>query len=153
MKENKDKDCITPEEFVQKYKGNPKCDTDLGETDTTLSYELRTRQIIALSERMLSKIDLAIDQIDLSKIKVKEKIKEVEYDEESKKPISEKLTEKEKTETEKSVIDTSSLKQLVSTLKDIKDIHTALADNKSSDNDNESGVIVISDLSGGEADK
>ena len=104
---------------------------------------LREERILELSERMLEKISSAIDELSLYQAKEKERVKEVEYDEENKKVIKETNVESEKIDVVESLIDTGALKQLVSTLKDIKDIHMGLC--KSSDSDEEeSGVIMIS---------
>ena len=53
--------------------------------------------------------------------------------------------ESEKIDVVESLIDTGALKQLVSTLKDIKDIHMGLCRSSDSD-DEESGVIMISPI-------
>ena len=149
MNTNKETEPITPEQFVLKY-GGAETPLDYDSVDSPEAKHMRTKQILALSDRLLEKINLAIEEVDLYKIKVKEKTKDVEYDEETKKITNETQTEKEKAETGKSLIDTSALKQLVSTLKDIKDIHMGLTSDKSSEDENESGVIVISDVADGE---
>ena len=150
MNTNNENEPITPEQFVLKY-GETEMPPDYDGVDSPDAKQTRTKQILALSDRLLEKINLAIEEVDLYKIKVKEKTKDVEYDEETKKIINETQTEKEKAETGKSLIDTSALKQLVSTLKDIKDIHMGLTSDKPTDDENESGVIVISDVADGEA--
>ncbi len=107
--------------------------------------EERTKKILDLSDRMLEKISVAIDELNFSEIKEKKRIKEVEYDSEINKPVRETNTELEVSERKESLIDTSSLKQLVSTLKDIKDIHQSFLTQESGE-ESESGVILLSDI-------
>ncbi len=114
------------------------------QNDTDASV-MREEKILELSERMLEKISSAIDELSLYQAKEKERVKEVEYDEENKKVIKETNLESEKIDVIESLIDTGALKQLVSTLKDIKDIHMGLCQKSDSD-DEESGVIVISPI-------
>ena len=54
----------------------------------------REEKILRLSERMLEKISSAIDELSLYQAKEKERVKEVEYDEENKKVIKETNVEK-----------------------------------------------------------
>ena len=110
-------------------------------------FAARQKRILEISDRILDKVDAALLEVDRTVMKIKEKEKIVEYDSDLKKPISERHTETEKVEIVDSVIDTSSLKQIVATLKDIKDIHVGFAA-KEDDNtdDDENGVIMISDI-------
>lgn len=110
-------------------------------------FDARQKRILEISDRILDKVDAALLEVDRTVIKVKEKEKVVEYDSELKKPISEKHTETEKAEIVESVIDTSSLKQIVATLKDIKDIHVGfMAKDDDQADGEENGVIMISDV-------
>lgn len=110
-------------------------------------FELRQKRILEISDRILDKVDTALKEVDRSIIKIKEKEKTVEYDSELKKPISEKHSETEKVEIIDSVIDTASLKQIVATLKDVKDIHMGLMPQENTETDTEeNGVILISDI-------
>jgi len=110
-------------------------------------FELRQKRILEISDRILDKVDTALSEVDRSIIKVKEKEKIVEYDSDLKKPISEKHTETEKVEIIDSVIDTASLKQIVATLKDVKDIHMGfMSKEEDISSDEESGIIMISDI-------
>ena len=112
-------------------------------------FEQRQKRILDISDRILDKVSSALDEVDRTVIKVKEKEKIVEYDGDLKKPISEKYTENEKVEIIDSLIDTSSLKQIVATLKDIKDIHNGFCGkNNQSDDEEENGIILISDIIG-----
>lgn len=110
-------------------------------------FELRQKRILEISDRILDKVTKALSEVDRSVIKTKEKEKIVEYDGDLKKPICEKNTETEKVEIIDSVIDTSSLKQLVATLKDVKDIHLGFLNGETGDEETgENGVIMISDV-------
>lgn len=117
--------------------------------NTNIDFDIREKRILEISDKILDKVDHALKEVDRTVIKIKEKEKIVEYDSELKKPISEKNIETEKAEIVDSVIDTASLKQIVATLKDIKDIHMGFAakDDENTD-DEESGVIMISDIDG-----
>ena len=117
------------------------------ENITEADFEARQKRILEISDRILDKVNTALAEVDRSVIKIKEKEKIVEYDSDLKKPISEKHTETEKVEIIDSVIDTASLKQIVATLKDIKDIHLGFAaKDETLQEDEENGVIMISDI-------
>lgn len=116
------------------------------EASVTTDFETRTEKILELSDRMLEKISRAIDEVDICITKDKKRVKKVEYDDELKKPIKETYTEKETVRSEKTTVDTSSLKQLVSTLKDIRDIQSGIYSKESNEEDEERGVILISDI-------
>lgn len=105
--------------------------------------EERTTKILKLSDRMLEKLSSAIDELSLCETREKTRVKEVEYDDEYRKPVKETNTEIEKSEISQTLIDTGALKQLVSTLKDIKDIQQSFLKSQT-DDENEGGVIVIS---------
>ena len=107
--------------------------------------EQRATKILKLSDRMLEKLSSAIDELSLSETREKVRIKEVEYDDDYRKPLKETNTETEKSEIAETLIDTGALKQLVSTLKDIKDIQQSFVKSENGD-DSEVGVIVISDV-------
>ena len=130
---------ISFEEFAEKYKN---------EYDALICEEAhcdRTKRILTLSDRMLDKLSRAIDELSQCEEREKKRTKEVEYDAELKKPVMETYTETEVCTVRETLIDTSALKQLVSTLKDIKDIQESDAKSVSSE-DEEHGVIVISDV-------
>ena len=106
-------------------------------------FELRQKRILEISDRILDKVTKALTEV----IKTKEKEKIVEYDGDLKKPICEKNTETEKVEIIDSVIDTAALKQLVATLKDVKDIHMGFLNGETADEETgENGIIMISDV-------
>ena len=94
---------------------------------------------------MLDKIEKSITELDRCVVKCKERTKTTEYDYDTKKPINEVVEEKEDIQIIEGMIDKMGLKQLVSTLKDIKDIHRAIEGEENS-GEEESGVIVISDV-------
>ena len=113
----------------------------------TEEFEQRQKRILDISDRILDKVSSALDEVDRTVIKVKEKEKTVEYDGDLKKPISERYIENEKVEVIDSLIDTSSLKQIVATLKDIKDINTGICGKDiSKEEEGENGIIMISDI-------
>lgn len=104
----------------------------------------REERILCLSDRLLDKIERSINEIDRCVIKTKERTKSVEYDAECRKPVNECVTEKENIEIVDGMVDKMGLKQLVSTLKDIKDIHMSInGSSAENDADDESGVIIL----------
>lgn len=111
----------------------------------------RGERILEISDCLLDKIEKSIKELDRCVIKTKEKTKSVEYDSDLKKPISETVEETENIEIIEGMIDKMGLKQLVSTLKDIKDIHMSISSGESDDGE-ESGVILISDVCEGDDD-
>ena len=60
--------------------------------------ETREQRILHISDRLLTKIEKSIDEIDRCIVKTKERTKNVEYDSDLKKPINETLLEKENVE-------------------------------------------------------
>ena len=70
----------------------------------------------------------------------------VEYDSDLKKPVNETLLEKENVEIVEGMIDKMGLKQLVSTLKDIKDIHLSFEEGNIADDDEDRGIIVLGEI-------
>ena len=113
----------------------------------TEEFLIRQQRILQISDSILNKVEAALNEVDRTVIKIKEKEKTVEYDGDLKKPVSESISETEKVEIIDSVIDTSALKQIVATLKDVKDIHMGfLNDDMNSDTIEDNGVIMISDI-------
>lgn len=104
----------------------------------------REKRILDISDKLLDKIEKSISEIDRCIIRTKERTKNVEYDFDLKKPVNESIEEKENIDIIEGMIDKMGLKQLVSTLKDIKDIHSSLAETE--DDDEESGVIVLGEV-------
>lgn len=74
----------------------------------------------ALTERLIEKLERAIDELDSYTVSVKTKEKVVEYEDDGKKPSVEKTVETEEIRIEKGLIDRAALKQLVSTLNELK---------------------------------
>ncbi len=105
----------------------------------------REKRILDISDKLLDKIEKSISEIDRCVIRTKERTKNVEYDFDLKKPINESIEEKENIDIIEGMIDKMGLKQLVSTLKDIKDIHTCFCDAKP-DEDEETGIIVLGEV-------
>ncbi len=108
--------------------------------------ESREDRILQISDKLLEKIEKSIDEIDRCVVKTKERTKNVEYDFDLKKPVSECIEEKENIEIIDGMIDKMGLKQLVSTLKDIKDIHMSFTGNDSQNDDDECGIIILGDI-------
>ncbi len=107
----------------------------------------REKRILEISDRLLEKIEKSINEIDRCVVKTKQRTKNVEYDSDLKKPLSECVEETESIEIIDGMIDKMGLKQLVSTLKDIKDIHTSFCDGPAQgDQEDESGIIVLGDI-------
>lgn len=104
----------------------------------------REKRILDISDKLLDKIEKSISEIDRCVIKTKERTKNVEYDFDLKKPVSESVEEKENIDIIEGMIDKMGLKQLVSTLKDIKDIHTGLTGTETEDD--ETGIIVLGEV-------
>ncbi len=111
----------------------------------------REERILNISDSLLDKIEKSISELDRCIVKCKEKTKTLEYDYDTKKPINEVVEEKEDIQIIEGMIDKMGLKQLVSTLKDIKDIHRSIEGDDRSD-DEEAGVIVLSDIDDGAGD-
>ncbi len=109
------------------------------------SFVSREERILSISDSLLDKIEKSIAELDRCIVKNKEKTKTVEYDYDTKKPINEVVEEKEDIKVIDGMIDKMGLKQLVSTLKDIKDIHMSITGDTPADEE-EAGVILISDV-------
>lgn len=74
----------------------------------------------ALKERLIGKLERAIDELDRYTVTVKTKEKTIEYEDDGKKPLSEKIVETEEIHIEKGLIDRGALKQLVTTLAELQ---------------------------------
>lgn len=106
----------------------------------------REERILNISDSLLDKIEKSISELDRCVVKCKERTKTLEYDYDTKKPINEVVEEKEDIQIIEGMIDKMGLKQLVSTLKDIKDIHKSIEGDNESDEDEQAGVIVLSEV-------
>jgi hypothetical protein len=115
----------------------------MGYTDAD-NQKSREERILSISDSLLDKIEKSISELDRCIVKNKEKTKTVEYDYDTKKPINEVVEEKEEIQIIDGMIDKGGLKQLVSTLKDIKDIHMSVSGTDTKEE--ESGIILISDV-------
>lgn len=105
----------------------------------------REERILSISDALLDKIEKSISELDRCVVKCKERTKTLEYDYDTKKPVNEVVEEKEDIQIIEGMIDKMGLKQLVSTLKDIKDIHRSIEGDDAGD-DETSGVIVLSEV-------
>jgi len=112
----------------------------------------REERILAISDRLLDKIEKSISELDRCIVKNKERTKTVEYDCDTKKPLTETVEEREDIKVIDGMIDKMGLKQLVSTLKDIKDIHLSITDSDEAEEEN-AGIIVLSDVTEGFEDE
>ena len=81
-------------------------------------------RIDKLTDKLLDKLEQAIEELDLQLAKHTDKTKIIEYDNELRpdKPTREVVHEEEKLLEVKSIIDRQGLKQIASALKDIKEV-------------------------------
>jgi isopentenyl diphosphate isomerase/L-lactate dehydrogenase-like FMN-dependent dehydrogenase len=77
-----------------------------------------------LTDKLLDKLEQAIEELDIQLYKDVEKVKEIEYNNELRpdKPTKEIIHEKEKVLEVKTIVDRSGLKAIASSLRDIKEI-------------------------------
>lgn len=77
-----------------------------------------------LTDRLLDKLEKAIEELDIQLAKEVEKVKEIEYNNDLRpdKPTKEIIHEKEKVKEYKTIVDRSGLKAISSSLRDIKEI-------------------------------
>ncbi|MBE6573670.1 MAG: hypothetical protein E7652_04660 [Ruminococcaceae bacterium] len=85
-----------------------------------LQDEITQKRLCELTDKLIIKLERAIEELDdnVSRVTIKEK--EIEYDDDGKKPIFERVTEREEISIEKGRIDRGALKQLASIIKEIK---------------------------------
>ena len=114
-------------------------------SELTSDEQQRHERILTIADSMLDMIEKSISELTRCVLKIKERTKTVEYDYDTKKPVNEVVEEKENVEIIDGMIDKAALKQLVSTLKDIKDIHTSMAGDDDRDTD-ENGIVLLSDV-------
>ena len=105
----------------------------------------REERILSISDTLLDKIEKSISELDRCVVKCKERTKTLEYDYDTKKPINEIVEEKEDIQIIEGMIDKMGLKQLVSTLKDIKDIHRSI-EGTDETAEEDGGVIILSEV-------
>lgn len=84
----------------------------------------RNAKILSISDKLVAKVDEAINQLEQYVITNKKKTKTVEYDKKGLKPTKEVVIEEEVKEIIDGLIDKQGLKTLTAALKDIKDINT-----------------------------
>ncbi|MDY3302878.1 MAG: hypothetical protein SOW78_01140 [Clostridia bacterium] len=119
------------------------------EADNSINDELekRNRRILELCDKILDKIDTALGEVSKCIVKTKQRSKSIEYDDDMKKPLKESYYESESADIADGQVDTGSLKQIVSTLKDVRDIQAGFVKSDNSDFDaDETGIIFISDI-------
>jgi hypothetical protein len=83
----------------------------------------RQARILAVSDKLLTKIESAITQLENYLVTKKVKTKTIEYDEKTFRPSKEVTLEDEVKEIVAGIIDKQGLKLLTAALKDIKEIH------------------------------
>ena len=74
----------------------------------------------SLTYTLIEKLERAIDELDSYTVTKKIKEKSVDYEDDGKKPASERIVETEELEIKKGLIDRGALKQLVATLNELK---------------------------------
>ncbi len=78
-------------------------------------------KIEALTLKLIEKIDRAIDELDSYTATTHIKEKNVEYDDEGKKPVSERVVETQEISIVKGRVDTSSLKVIAAAIKELRE--------------------------------
>lgn len=95
----------------------------LSETEAKKAVDKLTR-VSDLTDRLLDKLEQAIEELDIQLYKDVKKTKEIEYNNEKRpdKPTKEIIHEEEKVIEIKTIVDRSGLKAIASSLRDIKEI-------------------------------
>lgn len=84
----------------------------------------RLSRVADLTDRLLDKLEKAIEELDVQLLKDVVRVKEIEYNNELRpdKPTKETIHEEEKIIEHKTIVDRSGLKAIASSLRDIKEI-------------------------------
>ena len=77
-------------------------------------------KIEALTLRLIAKIDRAIEELDSYTLTKSTKEKNVEYDDEGKKPVNETTVESEEISIVKGTVNTANLKAIAAAIKELK---------------------------------
>lgn len=131
-------------------------------------------KIDKLADRLLIKLEKAITELDLQLVTHSDKTKTIEYNNEKRpdKPTKEVVHEEEKVLQVKSIIDRQGLKQIASALKDIKEVKMLRTEldrqeqearieklraeaqqrSQGDEDDDETGVVLMPPVLGGDAD-
>lgn len=78
----------------------------------------------AVAEKLLQKLERAVEELDIQIVRESEKIKQIEYNNADRpdKPTKEVIHEKETVQSMASIIDRQGLKQIASALRDLKEV-------------------------------
>ena len=81
-------------------------------------------RVLAITDRLLDKLEKAVEELDIQLYKDVVKTKEIEYNHEKRpdKPTKETIHEQEKVIEVKSIVDRSGIKAIASALRDIKEV-------------------------------
>lgn len=84
----------------------------------------KLERILTITDRLLDKIEKAVDELDIQLCKKTEKVKEIEYknDERPDKPTKEIIHEHEEVMEVKSIIDRKGVQELASAIKSLKEV-------------------------------
>lgn len=106
-----------------KDKTRAKADTKIVEILSDKSADKMTR-VLDLTDKLLNKLERAIEELDIQLYKDVVKTKEIEYNHDLRpdKPTKETIHERERILEVKSIVDRSGLKAIASSLRDIKEI-------------------------------
>ena len=87
-------------------------------------------RIDGLADKLLSKLERAVEELDLHLCTVKTKVKEIEYNnvERPDKPTKEVIREEEAVNSTKSVVDRVGLKAIASALRDLKEVKMVMSE-------------------------
>ena len=94
------------------------------ESDTRKKVD-RAKRLRSAADRLLEKVERAIDELDLQMVTHKDKTKTIEYNnpQRADKPTKEIIHETEQILSVSSIVDRKGLQQIAAALKDIRDIH------------------------------
>lgn len=94
------------------------------ESDTRKKVD-RAKRLRSAADRLLDKVERAIDELDLQMVTHKDKTKIIEYNnpQRADKPTKETIHETEQILSVSSIVDRKGLQQIAAALKDIRDIH------------------------------
>lgn len=96
----------------------------------------RQKRVLDVSDKLLSKIEQAVDELNYQLVKEVTKEKETFYDNEDspKKATREVIRETQSFSRQESMVDREGLKQLIAALKDVQDVqHTELEETQEKD--------------------
>lgn len=89
-----------------------------------------TDRLDTVTEKLITKLEQAIEELDSYVVKSSKKEKKTEYDDDGKKPLCEEIVEREELHIEKAIVDRSALKQLVSAIMQLRGADTENEDGR-----------------------